>query len=96
MTQNVPLRAFTIVSIVLVILSPIALIHGILMIVNDDSATSTSGPIALSDGCCFGSLWIIGSCLLLGLAWLVGAAGFAFFPESDTQVEMISSDGRRI
>jgi|TARA_B100002052_G_scaffold7366_1_gene6339 hypothetical protein len=88
MPTNTKAKASTITAIILALISGIILIASIVEIsTNNDNPTS--GPIAMTDGCCYGGLGFLLSCCIFSIAWLVQVGGLYFFLDNQNEVEMI-------
>ena len=88
MPTNTKAKASTITAIILALISGIILIASIVEIsTNNDNPTS--GPIAMTDGCCYGGLGFLLSCCIFSIAWLVQVGGLYFFLDTQNEVEMI-------
>ena len=85
---NTRAKGSTITAIILALISGIILIASIVEIsTNNDNPTS--GPIAMTDGCCYGGLGFLLSCCIFSIAWLVQVGGLYFFLDNQNEVEMI-------
>ena len=88
MPTNTKAKVSTITAIFLALISGIILIASIVEIsTNNDNPTS--GPIAMTDGCCYGGLGFLLSCCIFSIAWLVQVGGLYFFLDNQNEVEMI-------
>ena len=88
MPTNTKAKVSTITAIILALISGIILIASIVEIsTNNDNPTS--GPIAMTDGCCYGGLGFLLSCCIFSIAWLVQVGGLYFFFDNQNEVEMI-------
>tara|TARA_B100000614_G_C14391907_1_gene430017 strand:+ start:408 stop:692 length:285 start_codon:yes stop_codon:yes gene_type:complete len=88
MPTNTKAKVSTITAIILALISGIILIASIVEIsTNNDNPTS--GPIAMTDGCCYGGLGFLLSCCIFSIAWLVQVGGLYFFLDNQNEVEMI-------
>ena len=88
MPTNTKAKVSTISAIILALISGIILIASIVAIsTNNDNPTS--GPIAMTDGCCYGGLGFLLSCCIFSIAWLVQVGGLYFFLDNQNEVEMI-------
>ena len=88
MPTNTKAKASTITAIILALISGIILIASIVEIsTNNDNPTS--GPIAMTDGCCYGGLGFLLSCCIFSIAWLVQVGGLYFFLDNQNEVEMM-------
>ena len=88
MPTNTKAKVSTITAIILALTSGIILIASIVEIsTNNDNPTS--GPIAMTDGCCYGGLGFLLSCCIFSIAWLVQVGGLYFFLDNQNEVEMI-------
>ena len=88
MPTNTKAKVSTITAIILALTSGIILIASIVEIsTNNDNPTS--GPIAMTDGCCYGGLGFVLSCCIFSIAWLVQVGGLYFFLDNQNEVEMI-------
>ena len=88
MPTNTKAKVSTITAILLALISGIILIASIVEIsTNNDNPTS--GPIAMTDGCCYGGLGFLLSCCIFSIAWLVQVGGLYFFLDNQNEVEMI-------
>ena len=88
MPTNTKAKASTITAIILALISGIILIASIVEIsTNNDNPTA--GPIAMTDGCCYGGLGFLLSCCIFSIAWLVQVGGLYFFLDNQNEVEMI-------
>ena len=88
MPTNTKAKVSTITAIILALISGIILIASIVAIsTNNDNPTS--GPIAMTDGCCYGGLGFLLSCCIFSIAWLVQVGGLYFFLDTQNEVEMI-------
>ena len=88
MPTNTKAKVSTITAIILALISGIILIASIVAIsTNNDNPTS--GPIAMTDGCCYGGLGFLLSCCIFSIAWLVQVGGLYFFLDNQNEVKMI-------
>ena len=88
MPTNTKAKVSTITAIILALISGIILIASIVEIsTNNDNPTS--GPIAMTDGCCYGGLGFLLSCCIFSIAWLVQVGGLYFFLDNQNEVEMM-------
>ena len=88
MPTNTKAKVSTITAIILALISGIILIASIVAIsTNNDNPTS--GPMAMTDGCCYGGLGFLLSCCIFSIAWLVQVGGLYFFLDNQNEVEMI-------
>ena len=88
MPTNTKAKVSTITAIFLALISGIILIASIVEIsTNNDNPTS--GPIAMTDGCCYGGLGFLLSCCIFSIAWLVQVGGLYFFLDNQNEVKMI-------
>ena len=88
MPTNTKAKVSTITAIILALISGIILIASIVEIsTNNDNPTS--GPIAMTDGCCYGGLGFLLSCCIFSIAWLVQVGGLYFFLNNQNEVEMM-------
>ena len=88
MPTNTRAKVSTITAIILALISGIILIASIVEIsTNNDNPTA--GPIAMTDGCCYGGLGFLLSCCIFSIAWLVQVGGLYFFLDNQNEVEMI-------
>ena len=88
MPTNTKAKVSTITAIILALISGIILIASIVEIsTNNDNPTA--GPIAMTDGCCYGGLGFLLSCCIFSIAWLVQVGGLYFFLDNQNEVEMI-------
>ena len=88
MPTNTKAKVSTITAIILALISGIILIASIVEIsTNNDNPTS--GPIAMTDGCCYGGLGFLLSCCIFSIAWLVQVGGLYFFLDNQNEVKMI-------
>ena len=88
MPTNTKAKVSTITAIILALISGIILIASIVEISNNND-NPTSGPIAMTDGCCYGGLGFLLSCCIFLIAWLVQVGGLYFFLDNQNEVEMI-------
>ena len=88
MPTNTKAKVSTITAIILALISGIILIASIVEIsTNNDNPTA--GPIAMTDGCCYGGLGFLLSCCIFSIAWLVQVGGLYFFLDNQNEVEMM-------
>ena len=88
MPTNTKAKVSTITATILALISRIILIASIVEIsTNNDNPTA--GPIAMTDGCCYGGLGFLLSCCIFSIAWLVQVGGLYFFLDNQNEVEMI-------
>tara|TARA_B100001250_G_scaffold358375_1_gene334651 strand:+ start:776 stop:1057 length:282 start_codon:yes stop_codon:yes gene_type:complete len=87
MPTNTKFKASTISAVILALISGIILIASIVAISSNDE-TPSAGPIAITDGCCYGGLGLILSCFIFSIAVLVQIGGL-FFLNNQNEVEMI-------
>ena len=88
MPTNTKAKVSTITAIILALISGIILIASIVAIsTNNDNPTS--GPMAMTDGCCYGGLGFLLSCCIFSIAWLVQVGGLYFFLDNQNEVEMV-------
>ena len=87
MPTNTKFKASTISAVILALISGIILIASIVAISSNDE-TPSAGPMAMTDGCCYGGLGLILSCFIFSIAWLVQVGGL-FFLNNQNEVEMI-------
>ena len=88
MPTNTKFKTSTISAVILALISGIILIASIVAIsTNNDNPTS--GPMAMTDGCCYGGLGLILSCFIFSIAGLVQIGGLYFFLDNQNEVEMV-------
>ena len=92
MPTNTKLTVSTISAIILVLISGIILIASVVAISSNDE-NPTSGPMAVTDGACYGGLGFLLSCCIFSIAWLVQVGGLFFFLDDENEVEMIPPKG---
>ena len=68
--------------------SILVFIISIVLIFGYDGQTS-AGPMAVTDGCCFGGIGLIASCALLSFSVLVQIVASNSFPNKQNHVQMI-------
>ena len=69
MPTNTKAKVSTITAIILALISGIILIASIVAIsTNNDNPTS--GPMAMTDGCCYGGLGLILSCFIFWICFI--------------------------
>ena len=88
MPTNTKAKVSTITAIILALISGIILIASVVEI-STNSDNPTSGPLAMTDGCCYGGLGLILSCFVFSIAGLVQIGGLYFFLDNQNEVEMI-------
>ena len=88
MPTNTKAKVSTITAIILALISGIILIASIVTI-STNNDYPTSGPMAMTDGCCYGGLGLILSCFLFLIAGLVQIGGVYFFLDNQNEVEMM-------
>ncbi|MDG1525511.1 MAG: hypothetical protein P8Q90_05530 [Candidatus Thalassarchaeaceae archaeon] len=93
MTEDKPYRVATIIAIILAIGSILVFIYSIILIVKDEGQPS-AGPMAVTDGCCFGGIGLIASCALLSFSVLVQIVASNSFPNKQNHVQMIPPELR--
>jgi len=88
MPTNTKFKASTISAVILALISGIILIASIVVAISFGDENPTAGPMAITDGCCYGGLGLILSCFIFSIAWLVQVGGL-FFLNNQNEVEMI-------
>ena len=83
-----PISGFTISAVILALISGIILIASIVVGISLGGENPTAGPMAITDGCCYGGLGLILSCFIFGIAWLVQVGGL-YLGLKRERVEMI-------
>ena len=68
-------------------------IRGVMLIALDEGQ-ATAGPVAMSDGFCFGSLWIISSCFIGVFAFASQAAVEYYTQDDDFPVLIVKPDSK--
>ena len=92
MIEDKPYSAGTIAAIILGIGSILIFIFSVVLIIRDEGQAS-AGPMAVTDGCCFGGIGLIASCALFSFALLVQATSNSF-TNNQNYVQMIPPELR--
>ena len=88
MPTSTKAKVSTITAIILALISGIILIASIVEIsTNNDNPTS--GPVAMTEGWCYGRLGLILSCFVVSIAGLDQIGRLYFFLDNQNEVEMI-------
>ena len=88
MAEDKPYGVATIIAIILAVGSILIFIYSIILIVKDEGQPS-AGPMAVTDGGCFGGIGVIASCALLSFSVLVQIVASNSFPNKQNNVQMI-------
>ena len=88
MPTNTKFKASTISAVILALISGIILIASIVALSSSNDETPSAGPMAITDGCCYGGLGLILSCFIFSIAALIQIGGL-FFLNNQNEVEMI-------
>jgi len=92
MVEDNSYRVATIIAIILAIGSILVFIYSIILIVKDEGQVS-SGPMAVTDGCCFGGIGLIGSCALISFSLLIQVVASYSYSNKQNYVQMIPPEG---